>query len=283
MLNDFIQQTINLIQKSDFRLQFPEVLDTELEEGNHKKITMEFVDYIGANIDIKNNFLLISSISFLLIDTYLDTVYEELEGKSFKQRYEAIEENSDVDIIFKEVYRILKLIRNATIHSKSAISMVDENYSIEYPFRNTEFKLIISKKSFESLISLVIFIIDYKNKNLINEYISSLLRTYFKAISENITISDEFSNDLLRLQSSICLKTMRRYRVLNTRYNKDNNIVEIEPMEIWELEKEFSGVDYVVELDSIKYLIPNEILIDNKITVSDLDGWKYFDLKGMKL
>jgi hypothetical protein len=278
MINNFILQTISLIQKSDFRLQFPEVLDTELEDGNHKKITMEFVDYIGANIDIKNNFLLISSIAFLLIDTYLDTVYEELEGKSFKQRYETIEENSDINIIFKEVYRILKLIRNATIHSKSAISIVDENYNIEYLFRNIKFKLTISKKSFESLISLVIFTIDHKNKNMINEYITALLRSYFKTISENITIRDEFSNNLLEIRSSTYLKIMRRYRVLNSKYQRENNILDIEPME----EKDFSGVDYVVIIDNNKYLIPNEVLIDNKIAVSDLKNWEYFDLKSIR-
>ena len=280
MINNFIQQTINLIEQSDFRLNFPEVLDTELEENGTKKISIEFIDRFGANIDIQNNFLLISSISFLLIDTYLDTIYEDLEGKSFKQRYEAIEENSDLNIMLKETYRVLKLIRNTTIHSKSAINIVDDSYIIGYRFRDTDFHLTISKKSFENLISLVLFIIKIETNT--NEYIVSLLRTYYKDIVLDISINDEFSDSLSQVASNKLLKTMRRYRVINPTYNINNNILKIKPMDIWEQEKDFSGIDYVVKINNEKYLIPNEILINNKIAITDLEDWLYFDLKSIR-
>lgn len=279
MLNDFIRDTINLIEKSNFELQFPEIFDTILEEDNNKKISMEFIDYTGITVNVKNNFLLISSILFLLVDTYLDTIYSNIEGQSFKQRYENIDDSDDIDIIFKEIYRILKLIRNATIHSKSAITINNNVYTINYNFRTTNFNLSISKQSFENLISLVIFIINGKNNNTINEYIVSILRTYYRDIKANIIINDEFSNQLLDINNTLYLKNMRRYRVLNPRYTIENNLLSIIPFEIHEVEKSFSGVDYVIDYENIKYLLPEETLNDNTISTQDIDKWKYFDLK----
>ena len=279
MLNDFIRDTINLIEKSNFELQFPEIFDTILEEDNNKKISMEFIDYTGITVNVKNNFLLISIILFLLVDTYLDTIYSNIEGQSFKQRYENIDDSDDIDIIFKEIYRILKLIRNATIHSKSAITINNNVYTINYNFRTTNFNLSISKQSFENLISLVIFIINGKNNNTINEYIVSILRTYYRDIKANIIINDEFSNQLLDINNTLYLKNMRRYRVLNPRYTIENNLLSIIPFEIHEVEKSFSGVDYVIDYENIKYLLPEETLNDNTISTQDIDKWKYFDLK----
>lgn len=283
MLNNFISQTIKLLEKSNFSLRFPQICDTKID-GNYQSISFELVNYF-TTIDIKFNFLLISSISFLLIDTYLDTIYSQLEGKSFKERYENIENINDIDIILKEIYRILKLIRlklirNATIHSRSAISVTNDIYIIDYDFRNTRFYLRISKKSFENLISLVLFIIKMKNSEvIINEYLVAILRTYYKELYNEIIINDEFSNQLLNISSSICLKNLRRYRVLNPRYEIIGSSVKIVPLKIPEGEREYSAADYIIEINSKKYLIPQEALINNTIELKDLSKWEYFDFK----
>ena len=277
VLNDFISQTIKLLEKANFSLRFPEICDTKLD-GDTQSISFKFVSYI-TSIDIKHNFLLISSISFLLIDVYLDTIYSQLEGKSFKERYENIKNTNDINIILKEIYRILKLIRNATIHSRSAISVKNDVYIIHYDFRNTCFYLKISKKTFENLISLVLFIIKIKNSNIINEYLVAILRTYYKGLNNNIVIKDEFSTQLLNISSSICLKNIRRFRVLNPRYEIIGSSVKIEPLKIHERERAYSAADYIIEINSKKYLIPEEVLINNTIELQDLSKWEYFDLK----
>jgi len=75
------------------------------------------------------------------------------------------------------------------------------------------------------------------------------------------------------------LKNIRRYRVLNPKYEIKNNLLLITPAEIHKIEKHSSGVDYIVEYDNTQYLLPEETLLNNSIPIEKIDKWQYFNLK----
>lgn len=60
-------------------------------------------------------------IIFSLSDGYLDIENDALVGLSFKGKYDKSNHFSDIEIIIKETYRILRLIRNEVVHNVTGI------------------------------------------------------------------------------------------------------------------------------------------------------------------
>lgn len=282
MINDFIKDTITLIKHCNFELLFPEILDIELKENGAKNTTIRFMDSLRTPYPIKNNFLLVSNLLFSLIDAYIDTIYTNIEGKTLKKRYDMLNATNDIEIIIKETYRILKTIRNATVHCKSKINMINNSYQINYTYGKTNFYLEITKEAFEKLITIVIIIINAQKNNMLQEYIVSILRTYYEFIINNTKITDDSSTSLMNTKNALSLQTFRRYRVLNTNFKVEKDYIEIEKVEIQILESNYANVDYVIEYNNIQYLIPGEKLTNQTILISELGNWEYVDFNLIK-
>jgi hypothetical protein len=277
MMNNFIEQTIDLLKRSDIFIRQTEIRPVEFNysEGTKtKKIYLSCNDsYGGANLS--NNFILQTMIIFTVLDATIDVQYPELQGESYRKKYQSLPNVTDDEIsVFKEIFRVFKLFRNASVHSMSSINYAADKVSVSYVYRQTSYNIEISKYGFELLFT---YIIDILNplKQLTSHHHTSLNRKIYDEIKEEIAIfNDEFGSNLIDISNAIRLKRTVRYRIENPKFLKVAENVQI--TSIYEVEsqaEDYYGVDYFIKVNSCQYLIPAEMLNDNKISLNEMQQW----------
>lgn len=275
MLNEFIQKTLDILKESDLPLRFSEIVDVELKNG---KRTFHYISECSSGgTRIEDNLIFNIIIFFTLIDTFIDIKHPALEGESFAGKYRKILGSDDFTIMVREIYRILKILRNASIHSKNAIQLKDKKIIIDYKFKSTHFKLEITKLCLE-LIYTFVFILIEENKYC-EMYRTNLLRTFYDDIRGNISfINDDLGSiNLEQISLSPRIKRGVRYRVRNPVFevDKSNINIAIHQQKVKVSEEKERDYEYLIKIDENNYLIPNEILDnDGKIKLSELDKWK---------
>ena len=73
---------------------------------------------------------------FMIMDSFIDSIFPEMEGKTFKYKYENLPKNNNIEIMFSQIYRILKLYRNATVHHINGISITEKYLKINFDHMN---------------------------------------------------------------------------------------------------------------------------------------------------
>ncbi len=274
MINDFIEKTIKLLQCSDIIIRIPENRKLEIE-GVEKLLCIKTSE-VYCQMELQENLIIHVMIFFTLLDTYIDIRYPNLEGESFAKKYCNLKVSNDMEVMIREIYRILKMFRNASIHSRNAICVRDDNVIIvDYPFRGTNFKLEMSKSCLELIYTLIFLIIKDNKYPII--YIEGLMRTYYDDIKSSVTISDDFgTNNLTSISSGLRLKRIVRYEVENPTFTIDSNtqMITINKNQLCEWEQEHCSIDYKITVDGKCYLIPDETLEEGGvINISDLTSW----------
>lgn len=79
------------------------------------------VEYYIWNEQRNKPYIISNLIIFSLFDGYLDIENDALVGLSFKGKYDKSNHSSDIEIMIKETYRILRLIRNEVVHNVTGI------------------------------------------------------------------------------------------------------------------------------------------------------------------
>ena len=273
MFQDFLEKTLNLIRKSNFRLLIPQIREINLSQNGTRTIYIAIEDSVSSiSIDFENNPILLSMITFSLIDTFIDLKYPQLEGLSFKRKYEKLDHN-----VLREIYRILKLLRNAVVHMKSAVEFKDDSCVISYTWKNTSFYLELNKIAYRTLITLAFILIKVQVENIYHfKYIQALIHSYYNEIRKSIKIQDEFGDNLESISYDITLNfSPIRYQVKNPSIKEEYGtlIIEIVDNDISRF------ADYVIRLNGKDYLIPNEALKADRIAISELPDWTYLELR----
>ncbi|WP_033580764.1 MULTISPECIES: hypothetical protein [Priestia] len=275
MLETFIKQTITLLKESDIRFQRTKIIPvTFTHETGVKQVTLHMQSTLGPSSPrLSDNLVLQVMMMFTLLDAVIDSKYPNLEGKSFRYRYSKLPFTNDEDLIFKETYRLMKMFRNASVHSMSAINFTEESVMINYEFKNTVFKLEVTKLGVELLFTYILEVFELQN-DLTDNHILSLRRSlYDELISQIKSFSDDFQKPLQSIPANrLRLKRSIRYCVENPTYMM-NNKGDIEITSPYSADLPNRGVDYLVELKDKKALIPEEILKDNQFTDNDFNNW----------
>lgn len=268
MIFDFLDSILEILKKFNLTTHFPNVSTIFIDNNgicNHF-FNVETID--GTQF---NNIIISSLLVFDLFDTSLDLLSPNLEGLPFDEKYKQLPKNSDGQLILKEIYRILKNIRNTSIHAKSKIYN-KQNIFIKNPYKKIDIE--ITKIGMEYIYTAILYWI--KNKHKINKYTESFLRYYFYEINNNIKIFSDKHGNLNQLSNSngLVLK-MHRYKFENPKSSVINNFLEIEKydkLDDFEIGK--VGIDYVIKLNQQNYLIPSEVLSkENRISLSEINDW----------
>lgn len=275
MLNDFISQTATFLQKSNLRIHEPELRQIIFNDEKNKTILIEMFTETYEKANITDNIVLTIILFFSVIDAKIDTDYPNLEGNTFFRKYQTLPKDTDDQIIFSQIFRILKALRNASVHSRTSLTMNDNNLICSYSSpRGTPVNLVISKTGIEIVFSLVLQLL-----NPIDNYRhQSIRRTFYDDIKAEInSITDEFGQDgLLDISDELRLMRSVRYQIENSTHNEGNDMIEI--TRIFSLDSEtqkFQACDYNIELYGDRYLIPSEILnSSNKFPLNELTKWK---------
>jgi hypothetical protein len=122
---EFIEQTLKILKSTDLSIRFPEIYEVTMEsDKRHMSMVLEGA---SGGLRIKDNFVLQAMIFFGLIDAHIDIHNPELEGKNFMDKYKKLSVADDSSIMAREIYRLLRILRNAAIHSRTAISLDEKN------------------------------------------------------------------------------------------------------------------------------------------------------------
>jgi len=161
MLSEFIKQTSQLIKQSDIQLHVPMIV--KIGDDNN---LFSFSDSFSS-ASLSQNFLLNVFMFFGMLDAYVDSKYPSLVGGSYAQKLQQLPNTNLSESVLKDVYRIYKVIRNASIHNAGSISSSEDRISIQYLFKSTQYEIEISNKGLELLHSIVYeFIYPFERRSI---------------------------------------------------------------------------------------------------------------------
>ncbi len=224
MDSKYVTSLTNIIKKSDMsdlNLRPVEVdLAAFLPDGTRQTSMTFFTSFANSKAALSDAWIAGNILLFTAYDGYLEQKYGLLEGDSFHNHYEGLPESTTTQIIEKNCYRLMKIIRNAIQHNLSSV-MYSGAYDISYNFRGTDFKLQISSSGMDHLYSALICIMDgriYGSTNKLNTegHFEGLLLYHYREVDKWLNlINDEMGSDLIPLPELLppVLKLARRYYV----------------------------------------------------------------------
>lgn len=227
MLKNFVAQTINLLKRSDITIRSTEFREVTFEDSdnNTHTVNISVSDCFNAT-SLADNLILQVMIFFSVLDAKIDIMFPDLQGESFRKKYQKIPKTDDNLIILSQIFRIFKILRNASVHSMNAITINDNVINVSYSFGNTNYELEINKPGLELLYTLVL---DFIDPVVLNEkYSAGLRRTLYDDLKGHIhKLSDEFGHTgLENISSGLRLKRIVRYQVTNPTYEiRDNHLI----------------------------------------------------------
>lgn len=279
MSNSNIINEINHFKNSDLKLCLPYFDQLEFQsDGPCRKHLM----YINNNINsLKYDFNGNVHSIFSLLDKYIlinnDNIYENY---SLRKKYIKLASSEDIEIIIKELYRLLKLMRNTVEHSPSKISKLKEGEVIEffYSFKGTDFILRISEYGISLLYSMVIMISQefsvYNNES--RNFHIGILRYYYDNLKQIIDDSCIFKDDiptkgLLKISNGLRLTCNRLLiKKPSSQFYKEHKL-KIDRYARQGIEKS----DYNLIIRENEYIVPDEALDnDGFIELVELEKWK---------
>lgn len=274
---EFMNKTKDYLKKSKLNLVFPETRYFKFEE-NKIPIFMDLTDELFiCKSNLSENEIISNILVFSLLDSYIDAKYPNIIGLSFKKKYDKIQSKDDREVILKEIFRVMKLIRNSIVHNLGEIKENTKESIYKYNFNNTEFYLCIDKEALRIIYSIIFILIEYPN----DEYSIGILRKYYDELKEfidkNSNLKDDITinhKELLTISKGIRLQRIVRYTINDAQYIERNTYIYIEEHKEVKQGMDKYGIDYIINYKKLKYRIPEEALQESKITIKNLEKWK---------
>ena len=281
MDSNMIASIVKVIEQSDMsdlNLVTIEERPVTVEINEHgtetHNVHLYLSDYIGRNkAQLSEAWVAGNIMLFTVYDGYLENKYGLTEGASFLNHYNNLPQSSNIEIIEKDCYRILKIIRNAIQHNLSSVVFNCGSYSVSYTFKNTNFNLQVSSWAMRFLYSLVLNIINdnvdgiYRKYRTDGHYVG-LINSMYAEVRAGITqLSDDIPGNLignvhvLGCYDDNQLRTSVRYPVENPTIISDNEeAVVFKHIENNGTDDE-SDVSYQYSTDYVykEYLLPQEM------------------------
>jgi len=276
MLDTFIKQTRGLISSSDIKIHAPQIMPVEIREDGGRTHLVSLSDHRSRSAVLSENFMLNIFMFFGMLDAYVDSKYPELVGKSYAEKLRQMPNTSESESVLQEVFRIYKLIRNATIHNVGSIIIEQNgNITIMYHFRNTEYELEISAKGLELLNSITYeFIAPFEPKSA--TYSAALRIGLLNDLRAEIKRFNDENNGLGPVvNGKYYLNKLRRYRPQPVKFSVESSRLTIlNPCPVAPMEETDTGVDYGIDLNGHLFLVPSEVLSNDSISLNQLSDWE---------
>lgn len=276
MIEQFISQTIKLMKKSDIVIRPTEIRTIKLGHGDNSTSGTMYVSDSYGGARFEDNFILQNMIMFSLIDALVDRNYPDLVGESFHKKYTYMTAETDEQIMFREIYRILKVLRNASVHSMNSVSIrPDKSIVISYRHRDTLFSLNIPETGMAFINTFIYNLINPPISLLTKNHLLGIQRSLYDHIKELVTtFSDEFGSTLEGISDGVRLKTIVRYYIQNPLFEISTDSIKITSE--YKLNSDYErhyGVDYQINIGSKTAILPAEVLKENSIELNNLENW----------
>lgn len=262
------------IKSVDLRL-----ITCSIEDGREVyTIEMYYSDTIfSSRVKLSQAWIACNLLLFTIFDGYLEDKYALTEGDSFKNHYSQLPSSDDIELIQRDCYRIMKLLRNAAQHNLSSIQYSNGNYVISYVYRNTNYNLKISKQGIDCLYTIMIDIIQEsiaglsKNLHTRGHFNGIIKKLYEEMCSEIDYMNDdigirtpEILTDPLKLQYAV------RYAVKNPIIINESTKITLKHIANKAgVDKNGKTIYYPTDYTYKNYVLPQEI---GKITSQNSNG-----------
>lgn len=239
---------------------------------------MSFYESVYRKSSLSEAWVAGNLLLFTVFDGYLENAYHLMEGTSFRDHYNNLPQNTVMEIIEKNCYRILKIIRNGIQHNLSNVNYNSGNYDISYCYRNTSYALQISKNGVRNLYTLIMNIINGQIGGMYGKYrtfghYEGIMRTLYVDMYKEIThLSDDIGLNLLPVPGGLKLRASVRYPVENPRIVAEDNMsitfrhIENNMTDDENSNQYYYSTDYTYK----NYLLPQEIGVITKGTGNSL-------------
>lgn len=200
------------------------------KDGNEEHtVQMYLFDTMSRKASLSESWVAGNLLLFTVFDGYLENKYLLTEGASFRNHYDNLPENTFIEKISKNCYRIMKIIRNGIQHNMSSVTYDSGNYCISYCHRNTSYELQISKEGVRNLYTLIMNIIQGKVMGMNGKFMTPghydgiMYSLYSDMVNEITKLSDDIGTDLLYISDRLKLRISVRYPVENPRIVAEND------------------------------------------------------------
>lgn len=241
-----------------------------LGDGNESTVQIAISDHVGFSSREKEIPITIQIMTiFSMLDTHIDLVYPQLQGMNFFRRYKSLPVNSDKEIIFKEIYRIFRKLRNTVIHNSSTISIIG-NEKVDFD------GLSIDVDTMYWLYSVACELFSRDNKKYYSPiYHECVLRAYYRKIFEKLRVlnyRDDIENGLLDISANVSVLVTVRYPVVNPKYVIDEMKIKIVKYDCGD---EHGRADYYITHEGDKYCVPDEAIdVNGELSLNELTCWR---------
>ncbi|HHQ4451536.1 TPA: hypothetical protein ACSP0N_002161, partial [Aeromonas veronii] len=244
-MNAHISHVLMLLEDVGLKLSYPNISKVKLNKDGSQNVHLDFFFGMGGSrVTIEQNPTLKLLVLFSVFDLFVDQLYPNLAGKSFSAKYKSLPENNECQQVFKSLFRVAKVMRNALIHNSSALSFQEKHLSISYDFNQTNFKI---KLTYQALDCFFTALVMYLKQNLgTPAYFQGIMNTlYSDMVSEIDDFNDEFGK-LLFIPTGLRLLRRARNRVYFDCFElKENRII----LPQYESDyPDWRGVDYCLSI-----------------------------------
>ena len=251
------------------RVRYPEIRHVTPDGMVH----MFYSCMTGRGVTIEGNQRMKFMMLFTLMDWQLDATYPEIEGKGYMDKYKCLPRQGDYNLIFSQLFRIAKVIRNALVHNHSSFSTENGRITIDYKRPKHHFALDMSWHAFDEFQTAIVMYI--KGDMGKGNYFLGVIRSVYANILSGITrFHDEFGDALYSISTGIKLKTVVREVILNPAYEINGNEIAFpaakRKLQNWE------GLDIYILYENEEILVPLEAL-DENLSINKIDlvaNWK---------
>ena len=257
---NFISDTIALFQNSNVNLRHSSITNVTLDASGGQVIQASA--RIGATPPaIAHNWPVLVLLAFAVLDAQVDKADPSLQGSKFGVKEGSLPRATDIDKVRRNVYRILRIARNAVVHRPGDLTM----YPTHLEVRDCgPIQLTITPLGLDLAYTYVVGA--HILPSVPEAYNTALARQFYDELSGEVTCAD-----LDRLSTDLRLNRSRR-RVTNAVGTEHAAHVVLNPPLPPDLAN--CGYDYPVSTSNGSYLVPHEVLTSQTVDWTRLQQWK---------
>jgi hypothetical protein len=223
--------------------------------------------------------------SFDFLDSVLDKENTETVGKDLMYKYDALKKETDYEIVFSQVYRILIVFRNAKVHDSKSIFVDKDNISVvRKDRRGKDIKVTVKKDIIDYILSYAIYYNNVRNIKINENYKLNIALWYYLKIKQFVLEFIDHGNGVKLIDtrnSTILAGINSRYICENVHYLISNNKIKlcIKPDFFYSPDRDNKLLDFIFFLENKYFMVPYEMIKNGENNISDL--WM-FEFSGDK-
>lgn len=273
-MNEYTKQTLIILERLGLDFGYPDFSHGTLVGENKVFTEVPIVDSVRSNRSLEQSPTLKFTLMFSLLDAFIDSEHSEMEGKTFRDKYHALPGDTELQKIFKELYRVAKLLRNALVHNASKVTITPERIDVHYEKRK-EFSIKITHHALKSFYTAIVMFVKGDLGN--GAYFQAVISTLYANVRDGIAdFKDDFDFELLPSLAKYKMNLFNRQIIMNPPISFDP-FLKVH-LEISALHHPiYQGLDFAITHRDEKLLIPVEALnADLEISEAQaLSDWKY--------